>query len=194
MELGKRARMAAYLPILGMAMVVGCVPGMGGLVSSIEAPPAGEICQMVPTWTNEVVSLPDPTHGGNPVQGLTGRIYLFGPVVDHPPAGDGVIVVDLYDDTHRTKGQPQVPLEEWRFDKETLHRLLGKDFVGWGYSLFLPWSTYRPEITQIHLKVRYEPSKGTPLYAEGSTVTLNPGLSGSLAVTNRQASYATPTK
>ena len=48
----------------------------------------------------------------------------------------------------------------------------GVDLVGWGYSLFLPWATYKPEINRVHLKVRYLPLKGGPLYAASAPMTL----------------------
>ena len=32
--------------------------------------------------------------------------------------------------------------------------------VGDGYTLFLPWETYRPEITQIKLQMAYVPHNG----------------------------------
>jgi hypothetical protein len=77
--------------------------------------------------------------------------------------------VDLFDET---AGPAQVQLERWTFDPLTLKRLLRKDIIGWGYTLFLPWSTYRPEIAVVRLKLCYQPKNGSPLYAE-SAVTLN---------------------
>ena len=65
-----------------------------------------------------------------------------------------------------------MPLEEWRIDKDTLKRLHKKDVIGEGYTIFLPWATYKPEIARIQLKVRYEPVKGAPLYAASSPLTL----------------------
>src|SRR5262249_41445546 len=72
----------------------------------------------------------------------------------------------------------------WRIDQDTLQRLLRRDMIGWGYTLFLPWGTYKPEITQVHLKVRYEPAHGTPVYSESSSMTLN--KIGDIPVTTRQ--------
>ena len=80
------------------------------------------------------------------------------------------MAVDLYD---RTPGQPksEVPLEVWRFDKETLKRLAKHDAVGWGYTLVLPWGTYKPEITQVELRLSFQPVNGMPLYADSAPVT-----------------------
>ena len=104
--------------------------------------------------------------------GLVGRIYLFGPDVGAPLVGDGSLVADLYDDTAGPAPKGARPLEEWQFDRQTLKRLQRRDAIGWGYTVFLPWATCKPEITRVHLKVRYVPSKGTPLYAASSPMTL----------------------
>jgi hypothetical protein len=104
------------------------------------------------------------------MHGLAGRLYLFGSQVKRPLVGDGTLIVDLYDDTCDPK--PDRPLEEWRFDKATLQRLEREDAVGLGYTLFLPWGTYRPEINRVHLRVCYEPAHGTPLYAENPPMSL----------------------
>jgi hypothetical protein len=148
----------------------------GTFICTGDQPPTGSVHQVVATWNNQVFTAPDPVHGGAAVTGLAGRLYLFGPQLDFPLEGDGAVVVDLYDPTSGTaapNGTP-VPLEEWRFDKDTLKRLERKDMIGWGYTLFLPWGTYRPEIKQVRLQVRYEPPGGSPLYDQSSPLRLIP--------------------
>ena len=98
-------------------------------------------------------------------------MYLFGEGHDCPLIGDGCVVVDLYE-TLPGVVTSEVPLEEWRFDRDTLKRLLRRDAVGWGYTLFLPWGTYRPDLSHVEIRVRYEPVKGLPLYAEPCSVVL----------------------
>jgi hypothetical protein len=133
----------------------------------------GGPCEVVVAWNPEVLSRPDPANRGAPTKGLGGRMYLFGEGNDCPLiGGDGCAIVDLYDETPPAGGNSEVPLEEWRIDSATLKRLLRRDAVGWGYTLFLPWGTYRPDISHIELRLRYEPAKGTPLYAENSSVVL----------------------
>jgi hypothetical protein len=131
--------------------------------------------EVVVAWHPEIISRPDPAHGGAPTPGIGGRLYLFGEGSDCPLMGEGCVVVDLYEETLRIGGTTPVPLEEWRIDKATLKRLLRRDAVGWGYTLFLPWGTYKPEITQVQLRLRYEPAKGTPLYAESSSLVFHKG-------------------
>jgi hypothetical protein len=137
--------------------------------------PAGEPFQMAATWNPEVLFAPDPAQAGKASPGLTGRLYLFGPDAKYPLAGEGTLTVSLFDDRPLAEGKPAVHLEEWRIDKETLKRMLRKDTIGWGYTLVLPWGTYRPDLTQVHLRFRYDGSQGLPLYTETSTMTLNHG-------------------
>jgi hypothetical protein len=122
---------------------------------------------------------------------LAGRLYLFGENKGVPVAGDGSVVIDLFDPS-RSDGQGStVPVEEWRIDPETLKRLLRRDAIGWGYTLFLPWSTYRSDFTKLQLRARFESAKGVPIYSEGSLVTLNNGL-GNLAITTNQKILTPP--
>jgi hypothetical protein len=119
-----------------------------------------------------VTYTPDPARGGVPAPGLVGRLYLFGPNVDFPKVGDGGVVVDLYNETPAADGKSHVLLEQWRFDPDTLKRLLKRDMIGWGYTLFLPWGTCSPAVTHVQLQLRYEPRKGAPLFAPPISLTL----------------------
>jgi hypothetical protein len=174
-------RLAGPGLLLACLLAGGCVTSAGSLLPGHEEGPYNGICQVVATWKNEVVYAADPTHGGAPTPGIAGRVYLFGPVIDFPRPGDGSVTVELYDETPTTRRE-QAPLERWNIDRDTLKRLQRRDFCGWGYSLFLPWATYRPEITQVWLKLRYTPAKGTPLYAESSPLSLNGSTPGGVPV------------
>jgi hypothetical protein len=152
-------------------LLSGCVT-LDALHVGEERAPTGAACHAVATWKNQVHFTPDPTRGGAPGPGLVGRFYLFDKTVGYPIAGNGSLVVDLYDCTNTAPGQQPVLIEEWRIDKDTLARLLVKDGIGWGYTLFLPWATYRPELRSIQLRVRYQPEGMPPLYAGISQVML----------------------
>jgi hypothetical protein len=156
---------------LALALLAGCVtlPGGGPLK---DRKPTGEVCQAVATWTREVVTSPDPTRGGAPTPGLVGRLYLFGPEIKEPLVGDGHVVVDLYDESGLSQGRPAVLLEQWRLDRDMLKRLERRDAIGWGYNLYLPWGTYRPDIAQVRLRTRYEEQGSAPIYAEGAPLVL----------------------
>lgn len=151
-------------------LTAGCVPP--GQLLCTDGPPTGTVCQVAATWQREIVFTADPAHGGAPTPGLAGRVYFFGPRVDFPLAGDGTLIVDLYDGSKGDPTATPVPLEEWRIDKATLGRLIRRDTIGWGYTVFLPWGTYRPDLTQVRLRARYEPPHGAPIYSESTAITL----------------------
>jgi hypothetical protein len=151
--------------------LAGCVSTSPFLHRGEQKPPV-EPCRVVAAWNPAVVFTPDPAHDGTPTPGLAGRIYLFGPEIDYPVLGGGGLHVALFDDSQGPAGNGSAPLEEWQFDPQTFKRLQHHDPVGWGYTVFLPWGTYKPEITRIHLKVRYEPPQGFPLFAASAPMTL----------------------
>jgi hypothetical protein len=153
--------------VLTAALAAGCTH-TDWLHNKDDGPPGtGTPCQIVTVWQNRVVFAADPTKNGTPGPGLAGRLYLFGPEVSHPMVGDGSLVVELYDES---SGQPEA-LERWEIDPTTLHRLMKPDMIGLGYTVYLPWRSYRAEVTRLRLKSRYQPGKGAPLFTE-SAVTL----------------------
>jgi hypothetical protein len=165
---------AAALASLAALPLAGCTDA--AFLAKSGGVPHTAACQVATTWYPEVVTTPDPAHGGAPVRGIAGRVYLFGEQVRAPVIVEGAMVVDLYDEAApKPKEGTPLPLEEWRFDPETLKRLLKQDAIGWGYTLFLPWGTYRPEITHVRLTVRFEPVGAAPLYNDEGAVVLRRG-------------------
>jgi hypothetical protein len=145
---------------------------------NLEQAPIGPACKVVARWETHLVETPDSVNGGAPLRGLAGRMYLLGPDlptgdVSAPVSGDGEVIVDLYDDRPLAAGGTPVALERWLFPPEVLKKLLRKDIFGWGYTLFLPWGkTYRPDITQVHLRLQYKLRDAAPLYFVSSTINL----------------------
>ena len=45
--------------------------------------------------------------------------------------------------------------------------------VGDGYTLFLPWGTYKPGICAVHLKLKFEQDNKMPMYADSGPLTLD---------------------
>ena len=130
--------------------------------------------QVQATWDNRVRFTTDPTRGGATQPVLAGRLYLFGPELDSPLIGDGKVVIDLYDLSPGGKDLPaERTHERWDLDPATLAKFRRKDVIGEGYTLVLPWATFRPDVTQVKMTVCYVPAKGTPLYGEPALVTLN---------------------
>jgi hypothetical protein len=167
------------------ALVLLLVQGSGcatlDLLGTREEPPTGVVHQLTVQWVNQVIFTPDPVHGGAPTPGLAGRLWLYGPEIGIPFAGDGSLVVDLFEEAPGGPDGKPIQRERWNIDKDTLRRLLKKDMIGWGYTLFLPWSTYRSEVTQVRLRVCYQPANGPPIYApERSTSLTSPEVANTV--------------
>jgi len=125
------------------------------------------------TWNNQVTTTPDPSQGGKSIIGIAGRIYLFDDKLNQVQPPDGTATVTMYDHTTIDAGGQAKRLETWEFDAVSLKRLLKEDLFGWGYTLFLPWGSYRPDLTKVHVQVVYNPVVGDPIHAGGQTVTLD---------------------
>lgn len=166
---GGRLRPALASVGLLMALAAGCVTT--GVDERPEAPPkpGGVACQVVAAWQNSVMYAADPAHGGNPTPGFAARVYLFGPEVGTPLVAEGDLTFDLIDET---TGEPRW-LERWTLDPETVKRLLRKDMIGWGYTVFLPSREVRPEMTKVRMRTAFHAAKRAPVYAENA-VTLAP--------------------
>jgi hypothetical protein len=158
------------LPLLGATLALGCVTTEGEVEKVEMPPPPATPCQIATTWQNNIAYAADPIHGGKPTQGFLGRLYLFGQSIGYPMNGDGSVLVELFDETNGTS----VKREQWEIDPQTLARLIRKDFIGWGYTLFLPSGEYKPGMTTLRLRTCYLPAKGGKLYTE-SEVTIAAG-------------------
>jgi len=134
-----------------------------------DSPPVSKITA---TWQNQVYHTEDSVNDGQRLVGLVGRLYLFDKNVKEPLIGDGKVKVELFDEQVLGADGKPVKLEEWNIDKVTLRQLVARDPVGQAYTLFLPWSTCRPDRTKLKIKVKYEEEKRSPLYANDSiTIT-----------------------
>jgi hypothetical protein len=165
----RAARQGGIAAALLVAALAGGCATTEEFFSKTKATNGPAIGQVACLWQNTVRFVPDPTRNGEPNAGIAGRLWLFDPDLTKPVEGDGSVAVFLYDET---RGEP-VMLEAWVFDPQTLKRLQKKDPAGPGYTLFLPWEKYRPDITKIRLRVRYQPAKGAPQFTEDA-ITLAP--------------------
>jgi hypothetical protein len=187
-----RRWLAGCLLLLGTACQPGCL-GMGGspdLVPTQTKPTIGIPSQMISNWIPDVQNPPDPTHNGDPLPGLAGRIYLFSEKGDLPVLAEGKIVVELYDDgpgAHGAAGDRNPPLVRCQYDKIILKKLEKHDPIGWGYTIFLPWDTYKPGvISQVRLKIWFERPNGDHLYGDAVTLKLSGHSRAPIEVTHRQ--------
>jgi hypothetical protein len=140
--------------------------------SKEELPPTGTVNRIVTRWENSVRFTHDAVNGGAALPGIAGRLYLLDG--DKPLAGDGMLLIDLYDDRPLDVGQMPVRIDQYQIDSETLKRLLRKDVIGWGYTVFLPWQGYRPDMSKVHLFVRFVPAGASaPLYETTSSIAIS---------------------
>jgi hypothetical protein len=125
-------------------------------------------------WRHWIDYLPDPTRDGKMGPGLAGQMFLFSRGLQTVDA-EGTLTVDLYDETPYPPGQPggNIP-ERWVFDRDALKKLHSVDErFGKCYVLFLPWVTYRPEVTKVRISVRYE-ADGKVIIPEESRFNISP--------------------
>jgi len=177
-------RMAGGLIGLAALFTTGCVSFDKAWLGMREGD-VTPISQAHTRWENHIVVIEDAVNNGRPVAGMAGRLYFFGPEVLQPLKGKGAVTVDLFDATGAAPGPQSQPLVHVDFDAKSLDRLYHKDGFGWGYTLFIPWETYRPDVLRVLLRVRYAPDKGTPIYAPPSTITLR--NEGTVAIQNGKA-------
>ncbi len=130
--------------------------------------------EMAVGWRNRIEYLPDPSRNGAAGAGLVGQLFLYGGPKSEFALADGVLTVDLIDETPRPAGQPAATAERWQFDKDTLRKLIVNDETfGKSYALFLPWPAYKPDITKVRISARYDPGNGHTLYAEPTALSID---------------------
>jgi hypothetical protein len=127
--------------------------------------------EMQVAWRKQIAHLPDPTKNGTPGPGIAGQMFLYGgPRMEFIEA-DGVLTVDLVDDTPRPDGRPAAKDERWQFPKEVLRKMkTGDETFGKSYVLFLPWPDYRPDVTRVRISARYDQDEGHTIYAAPTVV------------------------
>lgn len=183
----------ATLVMLGLAgLPVGCVnlPTMESSPFHHQEPPS----QIITTWQPDVLQTQDSVNNGRALLGLGGRLYVFGKEIGKPLKIKGTVVVDLYD-LSKTQSPDPVHLEQWTINAKVLEQFGKNDPLGFGYTLFLPWSTCRPEVDQVLLKIKFQPSRGGfPLYTETGPITINhPGaVAAASEMMSKEGGFSSP--
>lgn len=161
----------------GIAVAAFLVGALAGCVGSGSFNVSQKPAELPPMPVNEVMTYWEPGiriitsyPTGAPLPGIAGRVYLMNDDVKDMVDARGEIVVRLHD---RTQGADSEKwLQQWIFHEADLKKLKKKDLVGDGYTLFLPWPEYRPEISKIELRLAYFPRGGTPHFAESTPFAL----------------------
>ena len=139
--------------LLVAALAAGCLTTEnGGGFWKVERPT--DVCphQMVCVWQNNVLQVPDTTRGGQPMVGMAGRVYFFGEQLDFPKLCCGALGVSVFDES---SGKP-IMIDHVEVDPETLKRLSKKDFLGEGYSIFIPLPKYKEDMSKLRLRTAFK--------------------------------------
>jgi hypothetical protein len=181
---GRAGRGFAFAALL-LTLASGCVGTGEFMVDSSAAAAQASVEQLMVVWHNQVIAGADPVNHGEHLYGLAGRVYLTREGLSKMLVADGRLVVELYAVLPEQPQGPPVRQGQWVIEKPTLNaQCLSKDFVGTGYTLNLPWPTFRPDITRLEIRTRYEPAKGMPVFAQ-TIVTLNSGPAPAPVYANR---------
>lgn len=181
-----------------LAASSGCITLMEGRnwrAPWTDRPPIGDVGRVEAFWFG-FDEAPDPTNRGLPMVVIKGRIYLYtGNIQDELREGDGWMEVALFDDKQDAKATQ--PREVWRLDPKTLRGQFSKDsMLGWGYSMVLPWSNYRPDIKMVSLGVRYVAPDGQEYWSRWTRMAVGEGAPGRFDVQQSHAaaqrSHETP--
>src|ERR1051326_1384769 len=118
-------------------------------------PPA----EMLVTWNKSVQFGTNPVNN-SPMAAVTASVFLF-PKIEKDgerneksghaiEANDGKMIVELFDDS--ATGQPAKLLERWELTPDGIDRYLRHDaMLGAYYGVALPWPSYTPDISRIHM-------------------------------------------
>jgi hypothetical protein len=169
-----------------LATLPGCIPEAFVAQEQPGEVYTGVPCKIATRWDHDVHFPPD-TKSGNPLPTIAGRVTLFASDLTTPVLAEGTIIVYMYDDMPEAVNKEE-PIEAWIIDTKTVHKLQKKDAAGWGYTLILPWQRYRPDLTHVKLKVRFDRiGASDPLYSEIIPVTFESATEKPrVTVTNKQ--------
>ncbi|HEX3147069.1 MAG TPA: hypothetical protein VHR66_03245 [Gemmataceae bacterium] len=135
---------------------------------------SGEPARIAVAWNNKVIYAPDPTHGGDLVPGLLGKMWVFGPEEGVPLVIDGELIVGVWDLGPKAKGGQPALQEVWHIDNEAAKKFRKKDFMGGeAYTVFLPWSQYNVDIKQVNVIARFNAAGGRSLVSTPETLTID---------------------
>lgn len=165
---------AALLALVTFFMQ-GCIGADGKTsISHFGSPPKAApapTVQLVQTmWENRIVETEDVVNQGAPLPGIAGRVYLFGGKLGHPVQGKGTFHVMAHEVLPDGKS---VPMEAWEIDPVAMQKLGSTDLIGWGYTVFLPFTNPRPDVKHVKMQVKFTPENGTPLFSPTTAVSLS---------------------
>jgi len=163
---------AKKIPLL-LPFVLAALPGCVNSESWVFKPQPASlsgISTITMIWSGLAVTR-DSANDGKTLPGFAGRLYLMGPDLATPLLREGKVVVDM--SVPGPDGKFTL-IERWEIDPKTMQRLARKDWVGDGYTLFLPWPAYSPDIAQAQMRAVFYPRNGGPIYGDPTTINIHP--------------------
>lgn len=148
-----------------------------------ETAPYKKPMELVSFWADGVEVQLDPRQGGTPMPGFSGRVIFHHLHASKPAetvAVDGTLLIQLFEEnSNMGSGKP---LETWTILPEHLPLLMKRDMSGWGYALWLPWTSCNPAIRSGKLIVKYTGKDGTVLQGAPMQIHMSdPNQGGGLA-------------
>jgi hypothetical protein len=132
------------------------------------------------TWEGKLKSYMEPasaaaTTGTPPSAGcaVAGRVRLFLTEKGKPQETDGSLTVMLYDCSPDSGLAEPLRIQEWHFEGELLKYFHAENDADSEYSFVLPWNTYKKDMTNVRIDVKYEPKTGSALTTKGEVLTLD---------------------
>ncbi len=164
-----RAARLGGLVLVGVLLALSSGCSLMETCGCISPAPPPAVNEVTTFWYEQIQYVQDTEHQGQSLPGLAGRVWLHSTDVKNMVEARGFLYAEMYD---TTPGAEPRKLADWSFDKDNLKLLKRKDVIGMGYTLFLPWETYRPEIKRVQLRLAYvEPGKA-PQFAEPQILAL----------------------
>ena len=139
-----------------------------------DKPPQGPVAQVQTWWRSELAATQNKFANGETLPGIAGRVYLFSgdlakdgrPVEAH---GNCKLVVEM---KYIASNKQPVTIR-WDFAKKThLDKVLRKDRLGWGYTIFLPWAEYDPGVPFANITLAFIQENGEAIYATPTRLRL----------------------
>jgi hypothetical protein len=137
--------------------------------------PQGEQVDAVEAfWLNQLFLTQDVANQRKALPGLAGRVYPGNKAAKKMVEMDGLLAVQLLDMTNAESVEQPPSVAQWTFDAVSLKALWREDRFGWGYSLFLPFKEYGPNIRKVQLHLVYVPKHGgQPIHNTSDVMALD---------------------
>jgi hypothetical protein len=156
-------------------LLIPAEPDLSAQTSDTSTKPAPEAVALLAMWNPQVEFVADlrkETDRLTPT--LRGHLYLMDKNGNITTAAEGdQLLVSVYEEKPQTDPSDNpIFLESWTITPACLKASFTKDTFGAGYTLSLPWHTYRADIKRVKFVVRFLPANGMKLWHEGSVMTL----------------------